>query len=125
MAANQRVVAAKDASRIAEFQLNMALETEALELDSPLVHQAVEYLIGQPQYGYYLANRNSDGVITGSLLCTFENNRSWWIQSVYVAKEFRKQGIFTSLFHTLIKLAKEQSVKQVSLYAESNNQRAL
>jgi len=59
------------------------------------------------------------------LLCTFENNRSWWIQSVYVAKEFRKQGIFTSLFHTLIKLAKEQSVKQVSLYAESNNQRAL
>lgn len=59
------------------------------------------------------------------MLCTFENKLSWWIQSVYVDKPYRKQGIFTSLFQTLVKLAKEQSVKQISLYAESSNERAM
>jgi len=58
-------------------------------------------------------------------MCTFENKLSWWIQSVYVERAFRNQGIFTSLFHTLIKLAKENSVRRVNLYVESNNQRAL
>jgi ribosomal protein S18 acetylase RimI-like enzyme len=58
-------------------------------------------------------------------LCTFENARSWWIQSVYVDKAYRKQGIFTSLFKYLIKRAAESGVKTVSLYAEETNHQAL
>lgn len=78
MSANHRVVAVSDGPRIAQFQLNMAHETEELELDRQLVHEAVEYLIQHPQYGYYFANKISEqselgkaGDITGGLLCTF------------------------------------------------------
>jgi len=60
----ERIVEVKDAPRIAHFQLDMALETEALELDGSLVRQAIEYIIGHPQYGYYLANRNSEGTVS-------------------------------------------------------------
>jgi N-acetylglutamate synthase-like GNAT family acetyltransferase len=38
------------------------------------------------------------GRVIGCLLLTFENEKSWWIQSVYVIEEERKKGHFTSLF---------------------------
>lgn len=101
MAANQRVVEVKDANRISEFQLNMALETEALELDSPLVHQAVEYLIGQPQYGYYLANRNSDGVVP-----TSNNHRS--PEACYALSKTTEVGGFSQF------MSPKSSVSRVS-----------
>lgn len=41
---------------------------------------------------------------------------------MYVDKEHRHQGHFTSLFQHTIKLAKQKGVKRIKLYAENNNE---
>ena len=59
--------------------------------------------------------------MVGSLLITFESAELWWIQSVYVHELHRCQGHFSSLFAHSLKLAKQQGVASVKLYAENSN----
>lgn len=71
----------------------------------------------------YLIKRESQKVV-GCLLLTFENDLSWWIQSVYVVEEARRRGHFTALFQEAVRLAMQKGVRKISLYAENDNQRA-
>jgi ribosomal protein S18 acetylase RimI-like enzyme len=49
----------------------------------------------------------------------------WWIQSVYVQKEFRGQGVFRALFDHVRALARrEKTVCGLRLYVEKHNVRA-
>ena len=45
----------------------------------------------------------------------------WYIQSVYVAPEHRRKGIFQRLYQKVIELAKSESVSYVRLYVETDN----
>jgi ribosomal protein S18 acetylase RimI-like enzyme len=64
------------------------------------------------------------------LLITFEwsdwrNGNFWWIQSVYVAPEFRERGVFRALYAHVHKLAKSRrDVCGLRLYVEHENGRA-
>ena len=82
---------------------------------------------------YFLAECESpDGKpeIAGQLMITFEwsdwrNGTFWWIQSVYVKKEFRGRGVFRALYREMLRLARKQKGGcGLRLYVEKENRAA-
>ena len=78
---------------------------------------------------YFVAEQ--DGAVIGQLLITYEwsdwrNGYFWWIQSVYVAAEFRPAGsVSRACFDMLRSLARSRrDVCGLRLYVEKNNRRA-
>ena len=109
-----------------EFNSRIAAETERRKLDLARVTAGVAALLNDPAKGiYFLAE--AGGRIAGQLLITLEwsdwrNGNFWWIQSVYVEKDFRAQGIFRALFEHIHKLAKQRmDVCGLRLYMDSGN----
>jgi len=118
---------------VAEFNSRMAWETENRRLDPERVRQGVAALLSDPAKGtYFLAEGQQDGTITvaGQLLITYEwsdwrNGNFWWIQSVYVAEEFRGRGVFRALFNHVHTLAKgRKDICGLRLYMDAQNQTA-
>lgn len=118
-----------DATIIAQFNQYMALETEHKELIPELILAGVNNLLANPAYGFYLV-AEVDGEIAGSLMITTEwsdwrNGVFWWVQSVYVRAEFRRQGIYRQLYAAVKALAAEQgNVCGFRLYVEKDNHSA-
>jgi ribosomal protein S18 acetylase RimI-like enzyme len=117
---------ASDAEIIARFQIAMAWETEQLELDSGICIRGVSAVFDNPSLGqYYVGER--DGLVVCSTLITYEwsdwrNGLVWWIQSVYVIPESRKQGIYAGLYSFVRALAHADSqVRGIRLYVDRNN----
>ena len=114
-----------DAPFIVDANCRMALETEDLALDRPTVELGVAAVLQDSTKGlYFLAEENGRPV--GQLMVTFEwsdwrNGNLWWLQSVYVAPEFRRQGVFTALYRHLRALAEQSGAAGVRLYVEENN----
>jgi ribosomal protein S18 acetylase RimI-like enzyme len=118
-----------DAAVIAEFNTRLAWETENLKLDAPTIRRGVRAVLNDATKGIYFV-AEKDGAVVGQLLITYEwsdwrNGNFWWIQSVYVAAEHRKAGVFRSLFAQIQKLAQSRrDACGLRLYVEKNNQRA-
>src|SRR5580765_5365512 len=119
-----------DSQVITEFNLRMAWETEQRRLDSERVGKGVAALLNDPAKGtYYIAEVQSGdrSSIAGQLLITYEwsdwrNGNFWWIQSVYVAEEFRAAGVFKALFNHIHALAKSKNdVCGLRLYVDAQN----
>ena len=118
----------EDAESIADFQVAMALETENKKLDAANVLTAVKAVFEDSKKGFYLVGE-VDGKVAGSLMITYEwsdwrNSNMWYIQSVFVTKEYRGLGVFKSLYKKVIELAKEKNVMYVRLYVETENELA-
>ena len=116
-----------DSTTIIDHNLAMALETEGKVLDKQAAELGVKGLFDRPQFGFYLL-ANIDEKPAASLMVTYEwsdwrNGVFWWIQSVYVKTEFRRQGIYASMYSELKKMASESHtpVCGVRLYAETEN----
>lgn len=117
---------ASDAAVIAEFNRAMARETEGVNLDPDTVHSGVVRLLRQPEYGFYLVAEVSKNVVACLLItCEWSDWRDgvcWWIQSVYVEPDYRRQGIFRRMFGQVESLAQsDASVIGLRLYVEENN----
>lgn len=118
-----------DAAVIAECNQFMALETEHKELIPEVILAGVQSLLANPSYGFYLV-AELDGLIVGCLLITTEwsdwrNGVFWWVQSVYVRAEYRRQGIYRKLYAAVKARAAEQgNVCGFRLYVEKDNQKA-
>ena len=104
----------------------MAKESEALDLDPACVKAGVAALLADTAKGiYYLAEVN--GEVAGQLMITYEwsdwrNGNLWWLQSVYVRREFRRMGVFRELFRHLDALARGRpDVCGLRLYMHSEN----
>jgi ribosomal protein S18 acetylase RimI-like enzyme len=116
----------KDIETITEFNMAMAWETEQKKLSLPVVAKGVQKVLENPQHGFYLVAEVANEVL-GSLMVTFEWSDwrcalFWWIQSVYVKPEFRKQGIFKHLYEYLKdKASQEPNVCGFRLYVEQSN----
>lgn len=124
-----REAVAADAAAIVEFQILMARETEDFELHQPTVQKGVEAVFDDPSKGrYYVAE--IDGKVIASLLTTYEwsdwrNGTVLWVQSVFVVSEFRKKGVFSSIYrHVKKQVEEDESLKGIRLYVEQNNRRA-
>ena len=120
---------AEDAPTIVAFNRAMAWETEAVELPLDRATAGVEGLFLHPHYGFYLVAEAS-GELVGSLMITYEwsdwrNGVIWWIQSVYVKPEWRRRGIYRSLYQAVKqRAAAQKQVRGFRLYVETNNQAA-
>ena len=116
-----------DSERIVHFQLKMAQETENLELDESTVVKGVAAVFQDQTKGkYYVAE--VDGMVVGSLLTTYEwsdwrNGRVLWIQSVYVAAQYRGKGIYRKLYEHIKALVQqdENDFRGIRLYVDKTN----
>lgn len=121
-----RTATSDDIEQLMDFQLKMAHETEGIELHRPTVLKGVSAVLNDPSKGrYYVAE--IDGKVVGSLLTTFEwsdwrNGTILWIQSVYVLKEFRRKGVYRSMYSYIKQQVKESdNLNGIRLYADKSN----
>ncbi|UXI68256.1 GNAT family N-acetyltransferase [Tahibacter amnicola] len=114
---------------LAQGNAAMALETEQKQLDLALLTRGITSVFDEPRRGFYMIAER-DGVAAGCLLITFEwsdwrNGDWWWIQSVYVAPEARRLGVFRTMYAEMERRARAQDgVIGLRLYVEWENQRA-
>ena len=118
-----------DVNTLVEFNIQMAKETEDKKLERAVVTSGVEAVLEDTKFGFYLI-AEINGEIVGSLMVTTEwsdwrNGAFWWIQSVYVRPEFRRYGVFRSLYEEVKERAgKTERVCGCRLYVERENNSA-
>ena len=118
----------RDADAIIDFQKKMAWETEKLKLVPDTVEKGVNAVFANKALGqYWIAEE--DGNTIASLLITYEwsdwrNSNVWWFQSVYVVPDYRRKGIFRSMYNHIKDEADKQNIAGLRLYVETNNTRA-
>lgn len=115
-----------DSEMITQFNIALARETEGKELATEKVSHGVRGLLEAPLNGFYLV-AELDGQIAGALMVTTEwsdwrNGQYWWIQSVYVRPEFRRRGVYRTMYSAVRGLAEENpKVCGCRLYVEVQN----
>jgi GNAT superfamily N-acetyltransferase len=117
-----------DAAVITAFQEKMAWETEELKLNKELVSMGVNAVFEKNERGQYWVAVN-DNEIVASLLITYEwsdwrNCNIWWFQSVYVLPEFRRSGVFRTMYNHIRGEADIEKAGGLRLYVETNNLKA-
>ncbi|MGD0754985.1 MAG: GNAT family N-acetyltransferase [Bacteroidales bacterium] len=123
-----RKATCEDTSAIIDFQQKMAWETEQMTLVPEIVHNGVNAVFNDPTHGQYWVAEGK-GNIVASLLITYEwsdwrNTTVWWFQSVYVLPEFRRTGIFRSMYLHIKNEAYNGGIAGLRLYVETNNSKA-
>jgi ribosomal protein S18 acetylase RimI-like enzyme len=124
-----RRAALDDADSIIEFNCALALETEGINLVFDVVSEGVKKLLQDQNLGFYLVAQKNEEII-GCLMITSEwsdwrNSVFWWIQSVYVRPDSRKQDVYRSLYQFVQNIANKNSdVAGFRLYVEKENFKA-
>lgn len=118
----------EDAKSIAQFQVDMAMESEGYELSLDEVIRGVTMALEDESKATYLVAKTDEGKAIGSLMLTKEWSdwhAKWylWIQSVYVAPEYRLQGVYRSLYAKVKEIAKAENYSQIRLYVDKDNLR--
>jgi GNAT superfamily N-acetyltransferase len=127
MSVRIRRATAADQAILVEYNRCMAWETEHKALDDSVLSEGVAAALADPNKGWYLV-AEIGGEVVGQLMITTEwsdwrNGWFWWIQSVYVRDENRRQGVFQALFQETERLAREAGdVVGLRLYVERENQ---
>ena len=129
MTFNVRSATESDLTTIAEFNRQLALETEAKQLDPAVLLAGVRRALASPTLcSYFIAEHEGNPV--GQTMVTYEltdwrDGVFWWFQSVYVSVDFRRRGVFRELFAHIKSRAESQSdVRGLRLYVEGENSRA-
>ena len=119
----------RDSEHIVELQLQMAKETEGLELDRNVVSKGVRAVFQEPARGTYWVAEENDRIL-GVLLAIPEwsdwrNGTVLWIHSLYVIGQARRRGVFKKLYLNL-KEQVEQSPELMGLrlYVDKRNKSA-
>lgn len=123
-----RRAAIADADAIAQWNIAMAWETESKALDPDTIGRGVRAVFDEPRRGFYLI-AELDGAAVGCLLVTYEWSDwrcgdFWWVQSVYVAPEARRAGVFRGMYAHVKSMAGGADAVGVRLYVETENERA-
>ncbi len=108
--------------------LEMARETEGLQLDAAVLRDGVRAVLEARVPGtYWVAER--DATVVGQLLITFEwsdwrNRWVWWIQSVFVSPGARRDGVFRAMYAHIRDAAADAGAGGIRLYVDTTNVRA-
>jgi GNAT superfamily N-acetyltransferase len=118
-----------DAEAITTQNISLAKESENIILNPETVLAGVKELLSDKIKGFYLVAEENDTIV-GQLMITVEwsdwrNKPIWWVQSVYVEKQWRKKGVFTQLLDYVRQKARIKGVAFLRLYAHKNNRSAL
>ena len=113
----------------AKTGLSISLDLDLWGKNRATLAAGVTAALHDPHKGpYFLAER--DGAAVGQMAVTFEwsdwrNGWFWWIQSVYVRPEARRQGVFRALFEHVQEAARaDPGVIGLRLYVLAENRRA-
>jgi len=118
-----------DVATIAQFNIDLASETENRQLEPERVLAGVAAFIADPGKGFYLVAER-DGQVAGQLMVTYEwsdwrNGVFWWLQSVFVLPQYRRAGVFKALFsHLEAQARRRPDVCGLRLYVDAENRRA-
>lgn len=115
----------EDAITITRFQLLMAEETEGLELDEEVLTNGVNAVFTNSSRGFYIVAEKLGKVIASTLITPewsdWRNAWVWWIQSVYVVQEYRRQGVFSEIYDHVLTQAKANHIPGLRLYVDQRN----
>ena len=97
-------------------------------LDRDVLNAGVSRMLAEPSRGRYFVAEDGDEVV-GQLAVTHEwsdwrNGDIWWIQSVYIAKEHRRKGVYQALHAHVREAARAAGVIGFRLYVERDNEAA-
>jgi GNAT superfamily N-acetyltransferase len=115
-----------DLETVILFNLAMARETEGKKLEQTRLRAGVEAALQREDLGFYLVAEIA-GEVVGQLLITTEwsdwrNGYFWWVQSVYVAPEHRRRGVYRALHnHVRQEALSRQNICGVRLYVDRDN----
>lgn len=119
----------KDFDKLVQFQVEMAHETEGIELQIDPLEKGVKAVLNDPTKGqYYVAEINNK--VVASLLTTFEwsdwrNGTILWIQSVYVMPKYRRRGVYRTMYaHIKSGVLASDNLNGIRLYADKKNSAA-
>jgi len=121
-----RQAQSQDIDELVDFNLAMAQETEDKPLNIARLRSGITYAVQHPAEAFYLV-AHTDYKPAGALMVTFEwsdwrDGRFWWIQSVYVKPEWRRQGVYRSLHEAVRVLALGDPLAcGIRLYVEREN----
>ncbi len=117
-----------DRAVIVEFNRRLALETEGKVLDPAILESGVGCALADPdRLRYWVAEVGAPAHVVGQAAVTREWSDwrmgwIWWFQSVYVARDFRGQGIFRALHAHIRDQARSlPDVIGLRLYVEDAN----
>jgi GNAT superfamily N-acetyltransferase len=119
-----------DADSLIAFNRAMAKETEDKELDPGILGAGVRKLLADPNLGRYFVAVDGQDQVIGQIMITTEWSdwrcgHFYWIQSVFVPPEQRRQGIYGALHQHVVDHARARGdVVGVRLYVEPHNDRA-
>ena len=114
-----------DLSILIEYNRALAKETENLSLNTNVLRLGIQNALKLENCHYFVAEL--DGNVVGQTMITSEwsdwrNAEMWWLQSVYVHPDYRKRGVFHSIFKYIEIISKKNhSVKSLRLYVMQNN----
>jgi GNAT superfamily N-acetyltransferase len=121
-----RAATRADIATLTDYNAALAWETERKRLDRATLERGIAALFDDPRRGrYWIAERG--GRVQGALLITYEWSDWrcgdwWWIQSVYVAAEARRHGVFRALYAAVEARARATAgVVGLRLYVERDN----
>ena len=119
-----------DLETLVGFGSAMAMETEGRQLDKALLRKGISGILTSPDKGFYLVAENTvttPNQIIGQLMITCEwsdwrSGQFWWLQSVYVDRLWRRQGIYRCMHEYVMAQARDrEDVCGVRLYVEGDN----
>ena len=126
---NIRRATLSDLDTLVAFNIAMAQETEERELPVESITNGVRAMLEDDSLGPYFV-AELEGTPVGQLMFTTEwsewhNGHFWWLQTIYVRPEFRRQGVLRQLYTFLQQLARaEGNVRGLRLYVERTNHTA-
>ena len=129
MSLSIRRAAASDENTLVAFNAALAWESEGKRLDPTVLRAGVRAAFADPAKGFYVV-AESEGTIVGQTGITFEwsdwrNGWYWWIQSVYVKEEARRQGVFRAIYRYLeTEATADATAIGIRLYVEKENAKA-
>ncbi len=118
-----------DAGTIPDYNNRLAEETEARSLAPDLIGPGVAAFLADPSKGRYWLAVVDDRIIA-QIAVTYEwsdwrNGMIWWVQSVYVHADYRRRGVYSSLYrHVESQARSDFDVIGIRLYVERDNERA-
>jgi len=134
LAIELRASTAQDIDLLVEFNRAHAAEVEDKGLDTAVLRKGITHLMQEPRDGFYLIAEVTDEdhqspVPAGTLMVTTEwsdwrNAHFWWIQSVYVDPNYRRQGLYSALHNEVARQARSANACGLRLYVEKENSAA-
>ena len=118
-----------DIEQIARNNVQLAHISENRDIEFDQGLKGVRQVIEDRHKGFYVIAEEKD-MILGQILVTFEWSdwkamNMWWLQSIYVKKEWRQKGILTKLLNFIYDLAARKNITNFRLYVHKNNKKAI